>query len=69
MHDHDTRQRLWLHPPKFDSELGLKSVAYQGVWLWNKIISSGMPLHISHMTFKKQLKSLILTNWNHISLP
>ena len=69
VHNHDTRQRLWLHPPKFDSELGLKSVAFQGVRLWNKIISSGMPLHISHMTFKKQLKSLILTNWNHISLP
>ena len=60
IHAHNTRQSNCLHPPKVKTELSKRSVDYQGVILWNQIISTNVSLNVSHLTFKNHLRKIIL---------
>ena len=59
-HQHSTRQANEIHLPKFKSELGLRSFAFWGAKLWNKILSKNISLNVQPLSFKLSLKQLIL---------
>ena len=68
VHNYDTRQRDHYHVPGFKSRLGKINLRYNGVIVWNSILSSGVPVDVSQAVFSKQLKCAIIngTLKNHM---
>ena len=68
VHNYDTRQRDHYHVPGFKSRLGKINLRYNGVIVWNSILSSGIPVDVSQAVFSKQLKCAIIngTLKNHL---
>ena len=60
VHNYDTRQRDHYHVPGFKSRLGKINLRYNGVIVWNSILSSGIPVDVSQAVFSKQLKCAII---------
>ena len=56
VHNYDTRQRDYYHVPGFKSRHGKLNLRYNGVIVWNNILSSVVPIDVSQKFF--------LNNWN-----
>ena len=62
VHQYNTRISHHLHVPKFKTNLGKRSIKYQGVIIWNSIINNGISLSLSEGSFKYHLKSLCMNS-------
>ena len=51
VHNYDTRQRDHYHVPGFKSKLGKINLRYNGVIVWNSLLSSGIPVDVSQAVF------------------
>ena len=65
---YDTRQRDHYHVHGFKSRLDKINLRYNGVIVWNSILSRGIPVDVSQAVFSKQLKCAIIdgTLKNHM---
>ena len=59
VHDHYTRQRLFLHIPKVKGNLGKFGIHYRGVYIWNEILKLGINPDTSKAAFVKTVKKSI----------
>ena len=59
VHDHYTRQRLFLHVPKVKRKLGKFGIRYRGVCIWNEILKLGINPDTSEAVFVKTVKKSI----------
>ena len=54
-------EAIWFfHIPGFKSRLGKINLRYNGVIVWNNILSGGVPAHVSQAVFSKQLKCAMI---------
>ena len=68
IHNYDTRQRDHYHVPSFKSKLGKINLRYNGVIVWNNILSSGVPVDVSKaVLFFKQLKCAMINGMRKIT--
>ena len=61
IHQYNTRQSNLLHVPCCRTELGKRSFRYKAVTIWN-VIFENISVYIEIGTFKRHLKSYILSN-------
>ena len=60
VHNYDTRQKDHYHLPCFKTRLGKISLRYNGVIVWNSILTCGIPVDVSQTVFSKTLKCSII---------
>ena len=59
IHYHDPRISGHLHPPTISSNLSQNSIRYNGVIIWNKILTAAINPDSSEVSFKIMLKKWI----------
>ena len=60
VHNYDTRQKEHYHLPCFKIRLGKINLRYNGVIVWNSILTSGIPVDVSQAVFSKTLKYSVI---------
>ena len=60
VHNYDTRQKDHYHLPCFKTRLGKISLRYNGVIVWNSILTCGIQVDVSQAVFSKTLKCSII---------
>ena len=59
VHNYDMRQKEHYHLPCFKTRLGKINLRYNGVIIWNSILTSGIPADVSQAVYSKTLKCSI----------
>ena len=60
VHNYDVRQKDHYHLPCFKTRLGKISLWYNGVIVWNSILTCNIPVDVSQAVFSKTLKYSII---------
>ena len=63
IHDYYTRVSSHLHVPLASTNLSKTGIRYQGVIVWNKILTADINPDCSELSFKVMLKNVSTRNW------